>query len=100
MNTSVADPWKFWYGSGCGSADPYLWLMDPESDPDPATFVSDLQDINKKLFGVWIRIRGSMPLTNGSGFGSGSPKNIWILRIRIKIRIRIRSTDEYPQVPS
>jgi hypothetical protein len=21
---------------------------------------------------VWIRIRGSMPLTNGSGFGSGS----------------------------
>jgi len=22
---------------------------------------------------VWIRIRRSMPLTNGSGFGSGSP---------------------------
>ncbi len=29
---SVADPWKF------------------GADPDPATFVSDLQDINKKLF--------------------------------------------------
>ncbi len=34
----------FWYGSG--SADPYLWLMDP--DPDPAILV-DLQNINKKL---------------------------------------------------
>jgi hypothetical protein len=28
--------------SGSGSADPYLSLM----DPDPAIFVSDLQDIN------------------------------------------------------
>jgi hypothetical protein len=34
---------KFWYGSG--SADPYLLLM----DPDPAIFVSDLQDVNKNL---------------------------------------------------
>jgi hypothetical protein len=38
-----------------GSADPYLWLMDPDSnpdpnaDPDPAIFVSDDQDVNKKL---------------------------------------------------
>jgi hypothetical protein len=44
---------KFWYESECGSgsADPYLCLMDlgPNSDPDPAIFVSDLQDINKKL---------------------------------------------------
>ncbi len=24
--------------------------MDPEADPDPAIFVSDLQDVNKKLF--------------------------------------------------
>jgi hypothetical protein len=31
--------------------DPYLGLMDPDSDPypDPAIFVSDLQDINKKF---------------------------------------------------
>ncbi len=28
---------------------------------------------------VWIRIRGSMPLTNGSGFGSGSTSWIRIL---------------------
>ncbi len=33
---------KFWYGSR--SADSYFWLMDP--DPDPAIFVSDLQDVN------------------------------------------------------
>ncbi len=34
---------------GSGSADPYLWLMDPDTDadPDPAIFVTDLQDINK-----------------------------------------------------
>ncbi len=36
----------FWYGSGSESAEPYLWLLDPA--PDPALFVSDLQDINKK----------------------------------------------------
>ncbi len=38
-----------------GSAD-YLWLMDPDSEPDPdadldpAIFVSELQDVNKKWF--------------------------------------------------
>ncbi len=35
----------FWCGSGSG--DPCLWLMD--SDPDPAIFVTNLQDANKKL---------------------------------------------------
>ncbi len=35
----------FWSGSGSGSADPCLWLM----DPDPAFFVIDLQDASKKL---------------------------------------------------
>jgi hypothetical protein len=30
-----------------GSTDPYLCLIDPDADPDPAIFVSDLQDINK-----------------------------------------------------
>ncbi len=36
----------FWYGSG--SANPYLWLAD--SDPDPAIFVSDLQDVFSTYF--------------------------------------------------
>jgi len=31
----------------CGSMK--FWLLDPEADPDPAIFVSDLQDANKKL---------------------------------------------------
>ncbi len=35
----------FWCGSG--SADPCLWLMDP--DADPSIFTIDLQDANKKL---------------------------------------------------
>ncbi len=35
----------FWYGFG--SSDPYLWLMDQNPAPDPALFVSDLQDANK-----------------------------------------------------
>jgi hypothetical protein len=45
----------FWCGSGSGSADPCLWLLDqdpdsdPDADPDPFIFVIDLQDANKKL---------------------------------------------------
>jgi hypothetical protein len=54
-------------------------------DPDPAIFVTNLQDA-KKIYSniflklkavlrihdilVWIRIRGSMPLTNGYESGS------------------------------
>ncbi len=34
----------FWCGSGSGYSDPCPWLM----DPDPAIFVIDLQDANKK----------------------------------------------------
>ncbi len=44
--------WKFEsvlriHDFGPGSADACLWLMDP--DPDPAIFVIELQDANKKL---------------------------------------------------
>jgi hypothetical protein len=37
----------FWCGSG--STDLCLSLMDQDSDPDPAIFIVDLQDANKKL---------------------------------------------------
>ncbi len=37
----------FWGGTGSGSTDPCLRLMDPDSDP--AIFVIDLQDASKKL---------------------------------------------------
>jgi hypothetical protein len=38
-----------------GSADPYLWLMDPDQDldQDPADFANDLQDVNKFLYNVF-----------------------------------------------
>ncbi len=61
------------YWCGSGSADPCIWLIDPDSDPDPAIFVIYLQDANQKLFllndgtrrirnrihtsDYWIRIR-------------------------------------------
>jgi hypothetical protein len=35
----------FWCGSRSKSADPCLWIM----DPDLAIFIIDLQDANKKL---------------------------------------------------
>jgi hypothetical protein len=36
----------FWRGSGTGSADPYLWLMDPDLTP----FFSDFKDAKKNYF--------------------------------------------------
>jgi hypothetical protein len=34
-------------------ADPYLLVMDPDADSDPAIYVSDhLPDVNKKIFFV------------------------------------------------
>ncbi len=54
IKTLDPDPYSdptFWCGSGSGSVDPCLWLMDPDpdSDPEPAIFVIDLQGANKKL---------------------------------------------------
>ncbi len=81
-NTSACEsftraPWSqcsgsmtFWCGSGSG--DPCLWLM----DPDPAVFVIDLQDANKKLFFLSF---SAYYFLNGSR--SGRSKNMWI-RIR------------------
>jgi hypothetical protein len=37
----------FWYGSGSGSLDRSVHLIS-NPDPDPALFVSDIQDANKK----------------------------------------------------
>ncbi len=44
----------FWCGSGSGSADSCLWLMDPnpdsdpDADPDPSIFIITFQDANNK----------------------------------------------------
>ncbi len=45
---------------GSGSANPCLWLMDPDSDPDPSIFIIDLQDANKKL--IWKHFLSSFTL--------------------------------------
>ncbi len=100
----------FWGGSG--SADPCLWLM----DPDPAIFVIDLQDASQKLifnkiFSAYYFLKvflhhfsktKSQKESQNSrnqgfsyyfcmmieGSGSGRPKNMWIRWNRIRIRIR------------
>ncbi len=53
MPTCCNGNWNQYWGSvrfwcGCGSADPYLWLMDPA--PDPTPFFSDLEDAKKIIF--------------------------------------------------
>ncbi len=124
LQASVAGSMKFWYGSGCGSTDPYLWLMD--TDADPVIFVSDLQGVYKNLFCSkffcllrymyflkvhlhrFPKIKSHKEVTklqesmffllfllddndrlirihifaNGSGCGSGRPKNICILLLQ------------------
>jgi hypothetical protein len=50
--SSNADPRNFGTDP---DADPFLCLM----DPDPAIFVSDLQDVHKKLF--FSLIKGTFP---------------------------------------
>ncbi len=49
-NHQCSGSMTLWCGSGSGSADPCLWLMDQYSDPVPAIFVIDLQDANKNNF--------------------------------------------------
>jgi hypothetical protein len=48
----------YWYGSGSGSVDLCLRLMDP--DHDPAIFVSDLQDTVKNLFFCILLFEGTL----------------------------------------
>jgi hypothetical protein len=49
INNQCCGSMTFWRGSRSGSTDPFLWLVDPDSDSDPAFFVIDLQDANKEL---------------------------------------------------
>jgi hypothetical protein len=94
-----------------GSSDPYLWLTDPDADPEgPKTYGSHgfgklehlhhsskikshkkLQNSRNQGFPYYFCLMkegsgsGSVLVTNG--FGSGKPKNIRIIRIRMWIRI-------------
>jgi hypothetical protein len=61
---------------------------DPDSDPDPAIFVIDLQDANKKLiffkkFFCFVLSEGTFnskikSSNEVNGSGSRRPKNMWI----------------------
>ncbi len=92
----------FWCGSESGSTDPHLWLMDPTpffinfKDTPQAhhlqskkcNFCSNfvfLLALFQSAQPIYDKREGSRagPLTNGSGYGSGRPKNMRILRIRI-----------------
>ncbi len=100
----------FWCGSGSGSSDPYLWLM----DPDPTGTSSSVKNLIFLLKSLCLNVilqsaqhiyekkegygAGSVPLTNGSG--SGRPKNMRILRIRIRFWIRILNTAQIEQFHS
>ncbi len=86
-----------WHGSG--SADPCLWLMDPNPAADPDIFVIDLEDSNIKLlflsfsayyilelhihhFSKIKSLRNSQNIRN-----QGFSYFFWLIR-RIRIRIR------------
>jgi hypothetical protein len=60
--------------AGIGRLAFYCSLKDVFVTALPKAVVFRIHDIL-----VWIRIRGSMPLTSGSGFGFGSGSWIWIL---------------------
>ncbi len=69
----------FWYGSG--SADPNLWLTDPDPAPDPASVTFKTLTIYYQesrafllfLLDDTVEGFGSVPLTNGSRSGSWRP---------------------------
>jgi len=110
----------FWCGSGSWSADPYLWLMDPDPASKKIIFYTifssyyflkvhlhhfskiksqkESQNSRNQGFSCYFCMMiegsgsGSIPLTSGSG--SGRPKNMWIRWIRIRW-IRIRNTGTY-----
>ncbi len=75
-----------WCGSGFGSPDPYLWLMDPDSDPtpDPTTFFIDFKDAKKYFFLIF-----SYHLPTGT---SPSDSKNFVLKFYFVGIISVRST--------
>ncbi len=86
----------FWGGFGSGSADPCLWLMDP--DPDSSLTIK-MPAKNKFFITIFSAYYFFFQGTNsrnqgfshyfcmmieGSRCGSGRPKNMWIRWIRIR----------------
>ncbi len=86
----------------CSGSDPWHFDVDPDSDPEPAIFVIDLPDANKKqiykkffclllfegTFTSFFKDKKSIRShkTEGmiEGSGSGRPENMWTRWIRIR----------------
>ena len=90
---SVADPRNF-------AADPYLWLMDPDS----VTFVSDLQVVKKNYpkFFCLLLFKGTFTSFFTGKRSKRSHKTIWIkvflLFLLDERRIRIHTSDKWIRI--
>ncbi len=53
-------PLTFWSGSTSGSADPYLWLKEPDPTPDPLPFFGDFKEAKNffLIFSLQLTRRG------------------------------------------
>ncbi len=85
----------FWCGSW--SADPCLWLMDPDSDPDPSIFIIDLQDANKKQtffnkFSCILLFEGTFTLFFNDKKSKRSHKTVWIKVFLLYINLMIEGS--------
>ncbi len=95
----------FWCGSGSVSADPCLWPMDPDADPDPAIFVitfkTPTKNEFKKKFFCLLLFEGTFTLfCNDKKFRKKSLNSrnqdfsyFFVDDRRIRIRIRIHTSD-------
>ncbi len=115
---------SFWGGSGSRSADPCLWLMDPDPDPGSGSFFfrhclrcQQKTDFFNTIFSAdhfmklhlhhfpKIKIQKESQNRRNQGFSyyfcmmiEGSGSGSWRPKntwIRIRIRIRIRNTGRY-----
>ncbi len=75
---------------GSWSADPYIWLTDPDPTPDPTPFFSDFKDA-KKIFFLQI-FSFNLHITGTLKFYFASMISVQLSSLREKGRIRILIT--------
>ncbi len=98
--SSVAYPWHFWCGSG--SVYPCLWLV----DPDPSIFITDLQDVNKKLiknyfYFLKVHSHNFSKMKSQKKSQNSTYKSRFFLLFLLndrRIRIRIQTSDEWIRI--
>jgi hypothetical protein len=66
---------------------------DPDSVPDPAIFVSDLQDANKKLFEVTVHLHNFSKIKSQKGATKQQESRFFLLFLLDDMRIRIHTSD-------